>query len=161
MEITFYKNTADPRVVNKLQSMVSLDIVDAEPYFPIKILTPAFRLTKFNRYLEANYCYIPELHRYYFVHPPELDSGNVLNVTCEVDPLTSFKNDILNLDCICLRNERDFNPYLSDDIPSSVKAITTNFIINDSTPFIIPQSTDVNCYVLTLNGLVGEVAPNE
>ena len=79
-------------------------------------------------------------------------------IHCECDVLMSFRDDILRLDAICIRNEYDFNKYIQDpNIPSSTKATITNYIINESTPFKIPNDDTTNCYVLTLNGLVGDV----
>ena len=159
MEVILYNSTADPRRVQKQQYLTSIATVTATPYYPISVETPTFTIKYLNGYIDINYCYVPELHRYYFVNSPLLDSGGLVTLSCEVDPLMSFKSDILNLDAICIRNEYEFNKYILDsDIPSSTRATTTNFIINDATPFIIPESDAINCYVLTLNGLVGEVS---
>lgn len=158
MEVRLYKSTADPRRVHKQQYLTTIATVTATPYYPISVETPTFIIKYLNGYIDINYCYVPELHRYYFANSPLLDSGGLVTISCEVDPLMSFKDDILNLDAICIRNEHKFNKYILDsDIPSSVMATTTNYIMNNTTPFIIPESDTIDCYVLTLNGLVGEV----
>ena len=43
--------------------------------------------------INANYCYIPDFNRYYFITGQELD-GKTLYLTCHVDVLMTYKNDI-------------------------------------------------------------------
>lgn len=159
MEIVLYSSTADPRDLYKATKLTTIATVNAEPYYPIDVTVPEFRLAYNQNFRNINYCYVAELGRYYFISDITLESGNAMIIHCECDVLMSFRSSILELDCICVRNENEYNEYIQDtDIPSSTKATITNFIINESTPFIIPVDDTVNCYVLTLNGLVGEVA---
>ena len=86
-----------------------------------------------------------------------MESGKAMILHCESDVLMSFKTDIKNLKCICTRNQYDFNDYIQDEYPSSVKATTTNFIMASSTtPFGLPEDDDSLQFILTMNGLVGE-----
>lgn len=154
MQVILYKNTADPRKVNKLLDMVQIKTVNARPYYPMSITAPVLKFKYDNNLTDINYCYIPELSRYYFINNITLDSGDTMILTCEVDVLMSFRADILNLDAICLRNQHDFNPYIEDDLPTTVKATTTNYIMFSETPFINPQG-NTDCYAMTVNSLVG------
>lgn len=158
MEIVLYSCTADPRDLYKGSKCTTIATVQAEPFYPLEVTTPQFRLAYNSSFTSINYCYISELGRYYFISSITLESGNAMIINCECDVLMSFRTSILALDCICIRNENRFNPYIQDnDIPSSTKATITNFIVNNNTPFIIPEDDTVNCYVLTLNGLVGDI----
>lgn len=159
MTITLYENTADPRVVNKLTSLTTIATVDAKPFFPLDILTPNFRLQYHSTFNRINYCHIPLLGRYYFITNTRLESGDAMIISCESDVLMSYRNEILNLDCVCLRTSDNakYNKYIEDNIPSSVKATITNYtMIADSTPFEIPDSSNGIYYVLNTNGLVGD-----
>ncbi|MBQ6629773.1 MAG: hypothetical protein IJH65_13290 [Methanobrevibacter sp.] len=159
MVVSFYSSYADPRELDKRQKLSTIVTVNTTPYYPLNVENPTFEIAYVSGYQNINYCYVQELNRYYFVNAPTLDSGNRIVLNCEVDPLMSFREQIVGLDCVCIRNQYDFDPYILDeDIPSSVKATTKNYIINENTPFIIPSSSFVNCYVLTLNGLVGEIS---
>lgn len=155
MQVTLYNNLADPRTVNKLNKMTAIDTVEAEPFYPLQISTPVFRLKYNNNIKGINYAYVPELARYYFVGDSTLESGNTMIIPCECDVLMSFRSDIVNLKCVCLRNQHKFNEYITDDLPSSVKATTTNYVMFSDTPFFVPQNDSTFCYILTLNGLVG------
>ena len=154
MLVTLYSSSADPRDIFKGTKLTTIATVDAEPFYPINITKPMLRLTYDSSYALVNYCYIPEFGRYYFVHSPVLESGSAMIIQCNCDVLMSFRADILELDCICTRNEFDFNPYIQDDIPTSSKATTTCYKISGDTPFEVPTLSGYY-YALTLNGLVG------
>lgn len=156
MNITLYHNNADPRVVNKGTKLTTIATVDAKPFYPLNVATPVFRLEYLSTFNSVNYCYVPSLGRYYFVAAPVLESGNAMILRCDCDVLYSFRTDILNLKTICARNEYDYNEFITDNIPTSVRATTTNYIMLDSTPFVLPEdSLSDYCYVLNTNGLVG------
>lgn len=158
MQITLYNCTADPRVVNKLTQLTAIETVNAKIVYPIQITTPVFRLKTINNYTQINYCYVPELNRYYFVDNITLESGSAIILSCSCDVLMSFRQEILALECICLRTSDNtkYNKYITDDIPSSVKATTYNYELLDTSPFEMPSETNGMYYALTLNGLVGD-----
>lgn len=155
MQIVLYHNDADPRVVYKGTKLTSIATVDAEPFYPMNVVAPTFRLKYNSNVTSINYCYVSELGRYYYVKAPTLESGRAMIINCECDVLMSFKTDILNLQSICVRNENNFNEYIQDDIPSSVKATTTNYRFG-SFSFSYPQSDEEKNFVMVLNGLVGD-----
>lgn len=157
MEITLYSSAADPRDLYKGTHLTQIAVVDAEPFFPIQVTTPIFRLAYNQSFKSINYCYVPELGRYYFISRMTLESGNAMIIYCDCDVLMSFRNDILNLDCICTRNEYDFDKYIQEDIPCSVEATTVNYIPLSSTPFEVPDTENGSYYILNLNGLVGDI----
>lgn len=154
MTVTLYSSSADPRDLYKSTKLTSIAVVDAEPFYPLNITKPMLRIKYNSSYALINYCYISELSRYYFVHAPVLESGSAMILQCNCDVLMSFRDSIINLNCICTRNEFDFNPYIQDDIPTSSKATTTCYKISGNTPFEVPTSNGYY-YALTLNGLVG------
>ena len=62
---------------------------------------------------QTNYVYIDELKRYYYCVPVLLNDSNYA-LNCEVDPLMSFDDEILNLNVIVDKNEYEVNPYIDD-----------------------------------------------
>lgn len=62
---------------------------------------------------QTNYVYISELKRFYDCVPVLLNDSNYA-LNCEVDPLMSFSNEILNLNVIVDKNEYEVNPYIDD-----------------------------------------------
>ena len=66
--------------------------------------------------LNFNYAYLATYKLYYFVkiQPSNIGSGhNILHL--ELDPLMTYKNQILGLKCITDRNTNNYNVYLKDD----------------------------------------------
>jgi uncharacterized UPF0146 family protein len=46
--------------------------------------------------LDVNYCYIEDLHRYYFIDIIVPYPNNIYRLSCRVDVLETYKDDILN-----------------------------------------------------------------
>ena len=67
-------------------------------------------------FLNSNYCFIPKFNRYYFIYEIVPITGDRCIVKCRVDVLESFKNSILNLDCIVDKQEKEIasNKYIND-----------------------------------------------
>ena len=61
----------------------------------------------------TNYCYIQEYDRFYFCTIDTSPQGYV--VTCTCDPLESFKDEILALDCVIARNENEPQNMIIDE----------------------------------------------
>ena len=63
-----------------------------------------------------NYAYIQSLNLYYFVKILPTNIGNNHNILhLELDPLMTYKSQILGLKCITDRNTNNYNAYLKDD----------------------------------------------
>ena len=63
-----------------------------------------------------NYAYIQSLNLYYFVKILPSNIGNNHNILhLELDPLMTYKSQILGLKCITDRNTNNYNAYLKDD----------------------------------------------
>ena len=71
-----------------------------------------------------NYCYCPNLERYYFISNIVFQKTGFVELRCDVDPLMSFKDDILNSTQLVTRQENKRQKYLPDQslpIHSQVK----------------------------------------
>ena len=66
--------------------------------------------------LAANYAYIPEFNRYYFINDIISVRKNIWQLIMNVDVLMSYKDEILKLDAFVTRNEFDYNKYVKDDL---------------------------------------------
>lgn len=100
MHIIFYNTSSDHNTINKSLSVVAE--VDANPVDPVDIISPNFKLGSISleSMKNANYAYIAEYHRYYYVSAPVTTNNKMFFVNMTVDPLMSFKNAIKNLKCI-------------------------------------------------------------
>jgi hypothetical protein len=66
--------------------------------------------------LRYNYCYIPSLKRYYYINNVISVKNNLWKLIMEVDPLMSFKNDILALKVVVSKQSSSANgdEYIDD-----------------------------------------------
>lgn len=109
--IYLYRNKSANNVIGKtLESVGTLsgtfrDSVDVHaPRFRINHSAPDF-----------NYVYIPDFGRCYYVDSITVVRTGVLDVACSVDPLNSFKGEILANRGIINKQANLYNLYLNDD----------------------------------------------
>lgn len=61
-----------------------------------------------------NYCHCPNLERYYFIRNIVFQKTGLVELQCDVDPLMSFKDDILNSTQLVTRQENKIQKYIPD-----------------------------------------------
>lgn len=108
MNIILYKNWSDPNVLIKRIDKLAEE--SAAPYGEIDISAPRLVLSDVPVSIlnKVNYCYIPELERYYNAQVTLTNNGMYL-LEASVDVLMSFKDDILAIPAIIDRQEKAEN----------------------------------------------------
>lgn len=97
MNLTLYKNLSEKNKIGKvLHNNLSLNGNLREES---SIINPTI-LIEHSNLSDYNYAYIPEFNRYYFITEITSVRNNLWRISLKVDVLESFKNDILNLNCI-------------------------------------------------------------
>jgi hypothetical protein len=72
--------------------------------------------------LDFNYAHLVEYNLYFFAKLLPSNIGNNHNILhLELDPLMTYKNQILNLDCIIKRNTNKYNLYVEDEELQTLK----------------------------------------
>lgn len=97
MDVIFYYNASDSRVINKV--LVGGTTFEGELREDINIMTPIIRFES-DEILRFNYAYIPELQRYYSITSISAYRTGVFDVEFSVDVLMSFRGEILALSAI-------------------------------------------------------------
>ena len=104
MEIRLYNNISDNRTVRKkLLNEFSLTGTLRDS---CSLIEPVINIESSN-VLRFNYAYIPDFQRYYFVKEITNMQKNIWTLELEVDPLMSFKGDILALDVVVDKQSSD------------------------------------------------------
>ena len=93
--------------------------IEGKTFFNQSILSPVFIIPATEVYT-YNYAYVPTLHRYYYITDIVALENNMLEVHMQVDPLQSFKTEIMACKAICSRSEWR-NNYLINDGAMMVK----------------------------------------
>lgn len=65
--------------------------------------------------LDANYCYVPDFNRYYFIDDVTLIANNVVQISCSVDALASNRTEILNSSQYVLRSASQYDGNIVDN----------------------------------------------
>ena len=114
MEIKLYKNLSENNVIGK--SLTQIKSCEAQLKNDVSIMNPTLILHYTDNIVQSNYCYIPKFNRYYFIDEMITMPSDRCVVKCRVDVLESFKNNILNLNCIVDKQEKEIasNKYIND-----------------------------------------------
>lgn len=97
MDIKLYYNSSDNRCIKKV--ITDEFVLSGTLRESTSIVNPEITVTSANP-LRYNYCYIPSLKRYYYINNVISVKNGVWKLVMEVDPLMSFKNDILALNVV-------------------------------------------------------------
>ena len=119
MTAILYNNKSDSREINK--DLTELSTINITLYLDTNVVTPVFKLKNFIN--NANYMYVPDLHRYYYINNYTL-SNQCVYLHCSVDVLTTYKTEILNSEFLISRSENDYN----DNIVDTLAPITENTV---------------------------------
>lgn len=103
MVITTYINNSQSNVINK--NLTQLQTFDVSLIHEFNILTPVLIFTKSNFNFNANYIYIPQYNRYYFINDITTSSGNRVQINCSIDVLKTYATQIKNAPCVVVRSE--------------------------------------------------------
>ena len=122
MDISFYQNLSDKRVINKSLN-IEYKLTGCQLEEPTSATDPAFIVDMTEGLYQYNYCYVPYFSRYYYITDMIALDGERMMIKCHVDPLMSFKNQILNCTVNSRRNEGSYDMYLPDDRPVESRTI--------------------------------------
>lgn len=141
-DITLQKNLSDVNVLNKnIENITTVSGVLREA---TSILTPTIRIEG-NVPTNVNYMDIPAFGRKYFIDDVKSIRNNLFEIAAHVDVLTTYANELRNLECIIARQENDWNLYLDD---GTFKAYQNELITIKK----FPTGFSVNQFVLAVAG---------
>ena len=111
--INLYNNSSEPEVVDKslsLQTSLQGQLKDNT-----SIITPTI-LMNINSIPTANYMYIPDFHRYYYITNIECVRNGLIQISAKCDVLMTYKSGIRACNALVERQEYNYNPYLVDNL---------------------------------------------
>lgn len=115
MEVQFYYNQSDSRVINKHLVEMDNNVFEGVPRGDVSVMNPVIRFEN-DGILRFNYAYVPELQRYYSVVDRTAFRDGVWDITFAVDVLMSFRRDIMNLSVVVDKQSmgRNGDEYIDD-----------------------------------------------
>lgn len=151
MILTLMSSTDDERVLDKTTSTVAT--VTAEPTENVDILTPEMIIENNTAYLAANYCYIEEFSRYYYIKDITLMRGHRCKLSLYIDVLMTYSTAIRECSGVITRSESAGKPtQIPDDrLPIDPNRNELLSILFSRTPFNI-DPMNAKCWQLTTIG---------
>lgn len=115
MIVYLYKNNSDPRTVSK--NIFGEIAIEATIKGECSLTHPQLLFQRGERgyYSNYNYCYIPELNRYYYIDNISFLPGNYAVFDTSIDVLMSHSSAIRSLTAMIERQEYLYNKYINDD----------------------------------------------
>lgn len=101
MKIIFYKTTSEYNRIEKV--LVDPLEVEGKLRNEVDIINPTIELT--TNVLGYNYCFIPELNRYYFINNVSIRYTGYYIVNLTLDPLYTYKTELLTTIVVALQGE--------------------------------------------------------
>lgn len=141
MNITLYSNSSDNNVVTKTISQVAS--LTGSLRNESGIMSPSILIQ--GTYPSANYCYISDWGRYYFIEEIISVRNNISEIRCRIDTLMTYAQQIRDLTAIIKKQENDYNLYINDGsfmTYANDKVFTKGF----------PGSFSNDSYVLLVSG---------
>lgn len=114
MNVIFYKNNSDKRVISKSLTGQTT-VTGVSLYDSTSVTNPVLKMSSgASKIANFNYVYIADFGRYYYISDFTVENGYVL-ISCKVDVLMSYATEIKACDCIAKRSESAYNFYLNDE----------------------------------------------
>ena len=116
MKVILYKSRADNRQLDKSSKLSKVKTLDVHLKDDTSIIEPTLvcSLLSHAKLSVANYLYIPDFGRYYFINNIVEKTGRVFEIACHIDVLQTYKDDIKAITALILRQERVYHPYIED-----------------------------------------------
>ena len=112
MEIILYYNNSEKIRLDK--ELTQIGTIEGRLFQNTSITKPSIMFDLDTAVFSANYLYIPQFNRYYFINDEVNVSANKWQIEAKVDVLTSFKSAIRENIAIIERQENEYNLYLDD-----------------------------------------------
>lgn len=116
MHVTTYITRDNPNAVNK--TLEEVQSFECRALKAVDEISPVLSFTKQDYEMKANYCYIDAFEAYYFINDKILEDGGIITLECSIDALYTQRNELLNCDCVVVRNEKiGINEIRDDKLP--------------------------------------------
>lgn len=112
MNITFYSTSSSPKKLNKTLTEIATAVALA-PTSQVSVLNPVLIVDNVSGFIHANYAYIDDFHRYYWITTAYDTSGRLI-VSGKVDYLMSWADGIKQCPATIVRAQLGKPTYVVD-----------------------------------------------
>ena len=146
VNIEIYTNASEPEYMDK--SLSNIATLTGELRTDVtEVVDPVIRVEDPGSLLtgSANYAYISEFGRYYYIRKKRSERNNIVELSMHVDVLMSFASAIKAREAIVRRQENDWNLYIID---GSLMVYENDYVYTKN----FPTGFSVNNWILVAAG---------
>ena len=150
MDIQLFKNNTPPPHMGRSLTPVAAFAIPDNVIEKMDLLNPVltFKNSDFPNIATANYCHLgAPFNRFYFMGTATAGEDGLTRIPCHVDVLYTYRQNILNADCIAERSSSSYSEYLQDEYIKIEKGYTYNI-----SKFNYSFDPDTGDYVLLVSG---------
>lgn len=148
--VRLYNNASDNRVVHKAITKIGTDRT-CQITENCDVTNPRIILNMNAGDISANYMYIPNFNRYYYITGITILNGNQTEITGHCDVLMSFWNSFKNSQCTAGRSSSNYDEYIDDPMVTIKDTYRTE--TRRLSGEFTPTAGGSNHYVLTIGGM--------
>ena len=129
MDIQLFKNNTPPPHMGRSLTPVAAFSIPDNVIEKMDLLNPVltFKNSDFPNIATANYCHLgAPFNRYYFMGTATAGEDGLTRIPCHVDVLYTYRQNILNADCIAERSSSSYSEYLQDEYIKVEQGYTYN-----------------------------------
>lgn len=112
MKITLYKNLSDNK--DAIKDITIIKEANGTMKEDCSILDPVIIMKNFSELFTANYLFIEDFNRYYFINDITVLNNGYSSISCHHDILSNAMPYLQKLDAVIARQEFIYNPDLND-----------------------------------------------
>lgn len=111
-----------------------------------------------SKVLTANYAYIPDFNRYYFITDITAISRYLWQISMSVDVLMTYYDDIMNLSAFIARNQNLYSPFVVDDLTNFTysKEITNTYPVNKTAVTVLSTAPSTSWHTAVMSYLTDD-----
>lgn len=144
MNIEYYLNSSENFRVEKNISYIGIDSILVPRDFDL--IRPTLHLELLNG-VNFNYVFLDDVERYYFVESVECISGTLFKVNLELDPLMTYKDEILGSYASYKRTYKA-GDYVDPSIQAEAKQTISTVEVGEE----VNSNSGTNYLITTLGG---------
>lgn len=137
MNIIFYKVSDSDNTINKTLLSPKTETITLRKR--VDISNPELLLKFDSTILDYNYCYIPDLERYYFMRSIDSINNQIWKVSLEIDVLETYKATILSSNA-AFRKQVEAGDYGNIQLETTGKETVTEY---DSNVTLVEGNTTI------------------
>lgn len=113
MQIEISKIAEDPRMLYKHPA--DTITISAEIKEDVQIMRPVFYIVYNSTIVDQHYNYVHAFGRYYFITDTAVTTGGSMRISCKMDVLYTYADQIVQCPIVAERSSNNFNAFIQDN----------------------------------------------